>query len=80
MGKLKDKVVGKTKQAVAEIIGDGKLNEDGKEQARTIEPTNSEPPGKPLGNLDKLTWPTLAANGRWNVTVRALGLKGSKNR
>ena len=40
MGKLKDKVVGKTKQAVAEIIGDGKLNEDGKEQARTIEPTN----------------------------------------
>ena len=47
MGKIKDKVVGKTKQAVAEIIGDGKLNEDGKEQARTIEPTNSEPPGKP---------------------------------
>ena len=47
MGKLKDKVVGKTKQAVAEIIGDGKLNEEGKEQARTIEPTNSEPPGKP---------------------------------
>ena len=42
-------------QAVAEIIGDGKLNEEGKEQARTIEPTNSEPPGKPLGNLDKLT-------------------------
>ena len=55
MGKLKDRVVGKTKQAVAEIIGGGKLNEDGKEQARTIEPTNSEPPGKPLGNLDKLT-------------------------
>ena len=34
LGKLKDKVVGKTKQAVAEIIGDGKLNEEGKEQAR----------------------------------------------
>ena len=34
MGKLKDKVVGKTKQAVAEIIGDGKSNEEGKEQAR----------------------------------------------
>jgi hypothetical protein len=29
MGKLKDKVVGKTKQAVAEIIGDGKSNEEG---------------------------------------------------
>ena len=55
MGKLKDKVVGKTKQAVAEIIGDRKLNEEGKEQVRTIESTNGEPPGKPLGNLDKLT-------------------------
>jgi len=37
MGKLKDKVVGKTKQAVAEIIGDRKLNEEGEEQVRTIE-------------------------------------------
>ena len=71
MGKLKDKVVGKTKQAVAEIIGDGKLNEGGKEQARTIEPTNSELPGK-------LTDTSCQRSG--NVTVRALGLKGSKNR
>ena len=61
MGKLKDKVVGKTKQAVAEVLGDGNLNEEGKEQARTIEPTKSEPPRKQLGNLDKLTRPTLAA-------------------
>jgi hypothetical protein len=29
MGKLKDKVVGKTKQAVAEIIGDGKIERGG---------------------------------------------------
>jgi len=53
-GQLKDKVVGKTAGRRRDYR-DGKLNEEGKEQARTIEPTNSEPPGKPLGNLDKLT-------------------------
>jgi hypothetical protein len=57
-GQLKVKVVGKTKQAVGEIIGDGKLNEEGKEQARTTEPTNSEPPRKSLGNLEKSPDPT----------------------
>jgi uncharacterized protein YjbJ (UPF0337 family) len=34
MGKLKDKVVGKTKQVVAEFTGDGKLAEEGTEQAK----------------------------------------------
>ena len=42
-GQLKDKVVGKTKQAVGEIIGDGKLNEEGKEQTRTTDSTNGGP-------------------------------------
>ena len=52
MGKLKDKIAGKAKQAVAEITGDGKLAEEGKEQVRKGE---NEPAGKPFGNLDKLT-------------------------
>ena len=43
-GQLKDKVVGKTKQAVGEIIGDGKLNEEGKEQTRSEIWTNSPDP------------------------------------
>jgi uncharacterized protein YjbJ (UPF0337 family) len=50
MAKLKDKVVGKTKEVVAEVIGDGKLAEQGKEQVR-----KGETEQKPLGNLDKLT-------------------------
>ena len=52
MVKLKDKLVGKTKEVVAEVTGDGKLAEEGKEQARKGE---REPPVKPFGNLDKLT-------------------------
>jgi hypothetical protein len=52
MGKLQDKVAGKTKQIVAEVIGDGKLAEEGKEQTKKSE---QEKPAKPLGNLDRLT-------------------------
>jgi uncharacterized protein YjbJ (UPF0337 family) len=52
MGKLKDKVVGKTKEVVAEVTGDGQLAEDGKKPARKGE---KEPAVKPFGNLDKLT-------------------------
>jgi uncharacterized protein YjbJ (UPF0337 family) len=52
MAKFKDKVVGKTKEVVAEVTGDGKLAEEGKKQARKDE---KEPFVKPLGNLDKLT-------------------------
>jgi uncharacterized protein YjbJ (UPF0337 family) len=46
MVKLKDKIVGKTKEVVAEITGDSKLAEEGKEQARKGE---KDPPAKPLG-------------------------------
>ena len=49
---IKDKVVGKTKEVVAEIIGNGKLAEEGKEQVKKSE---AEPLSKPFGNLDKLT-------------------------
>lgn len=51
MGKLTDKVAGKTKQVVGEITGDGKLVEEGKEQVKK----GKKEPFKPLGNLDKLT-------------------------
>jgi uncharacterized protein YjbJ (UPF0337 family) len=52
MGKLKDRVVGKTKEVVAEVTGDGQLAEEGKEQARKGE---KQPAVKPFGNLEKLT-------------------------
>jgi uncharacterized protein YjbJ (UPF0337 family) len=51
MGKLSDQLAGKTKPIVAEVTGDGKLAEEGKEQVKKGE----KEPVKPLGNLDKLT-------------------------
>jgi uncharacterized protein YjbJ (UPF0337 family) len=51
MGKIKDKVAGKTKQVIAEVTGDGKLAREGKEQ---VEKAKTER-AKPLGNLDKLS-------------------------
>jgi len=59
MGALKgttDKVIGTAKEAVAEIIGDGRLQEEGKTQRRKGDNRENEPSdSKPLGNLDKLT-------------------------
>jgi hypothetical protein len=52
VGKIKDKVVGKTKQAVAKVTGDDSLAEEGKRQDRKAD---NEPFTKPFGNLDKLT-------------------------
>jgi uncharacterized protein YjbJ (UPF0337 family) len=52
MGNVKDKLIGKAKEAIAEVIGDGKLAEEGKEQ---VEKAAKEPGAKALGNLDKLT-------------------------
>jgi uncharacterized protein YjbJ (UPF0337 family) len=49
---IRDKIVGKTKEVVAEVNGDGKLAEEGKEQARK---GKKEPAVKPIGKLDKLT-------------------------
>jgi hypothetical protein len=51
MTKTSDKVAGKTKQLIAEVTGDGKLAEEGKEQARKPD----KEPAKPFGNLDQLT-------------------------
>ena len=52
-----DKIAGKTKEAVAEIVGDGKLGEEGKAQQRNAEAeTEADKPGdaSPLDPL-KLT-------------------------
>jgi uncharacterized protein YjbJ (UPF0337 family) len=50
------KIAGKAKEAVAEIIGDGKLREEGKAQQRKAEAEANEPDeANPLEPLDKLT-------------------------
>jgi uncharacterized protein YjbJ (UPF0337 family) len=49
MTKLKDKVVGKTKQLVAELIGDGRLREEGKQQDDKAKQEPSEL--NPFGDL-----------------------------
>lgn len=48
---------GKAKEAVAEILGDGKLQEEGKaEQRKSQAEENSDPRDlRPLGNLNRLT-------------------------
>jgi uncharacterized protein YjbJ (UPF0337 family) len=59
MGTLKgtaEKAIGKIKEVVAEIVGDGKLREEGKVEQRNANQEKSESGGiKPLGNLDRLT-------------------------
>jgi hypothetical protein len=54
MGKIKNKLAGNTKRAVADVTGDGKLAEEGKEQVKKSE---AAPLAMPFGNLDKLTYP-----------------------
>jgi hypothetical protein len=47
MARIQDKIVGKTKQVIAEITGDGKLAEEGMEQVKKPDPkANNKPPGK----------------------------------
>jgi uncharacterized protein YjbJ (UPF0337 family) len=53
---MTEKISGKTKEAVAEIIGDGKLREEGKAEQRKAEMEANEPEAaNPLEPLDKLT-------------------------
>jgi uncharacterized protein YjbJ (UPF0337 family) len=53
---LTEKISGKTKEAVAEIIGDGKLREEGKAQQRKAELEPDQPDdANPLEPLNKLT-------------------------
>ncbi|WFU19304.1 CsbD family protein [Bradyrhizobium sp. CB3481] len=48
---------GKAKEAIAEVLGDGKLQEEARAEQRQKEKgENEEPSGpKPLGNLNRLT-------------------------
>ena len=52
-----DKVAGKTKQVVAEVTGDCKLQEEGKTQERVGEVASKDEAGplNPLGNPNQLT-------------------------
>jgi uncharacterized protein YjbJ (UPF0337 family) len=59
MGAIKgttDEVIGTAKETVAEIIGDARLQEEGKTQQRKgAHRKNEQSDSKPLGNLNKLT-------------------------
>ena len=55
MGAL-NKAIGTAKETVAEIIGDAKLQEEGKSQkGKGATEQEEQSDLKPLGNLDKLT-------------------------
>lgn len=50
-------VKGKTKEAIAEVLGDGKLQQEAKDEQRQDQQDEDKELGgpKPLGNLDRLT-------------------------
>ena len=53
---ITDRIAGKSKEAVAEIIGDGKLREEGKAQQRRADAEKDEAvDADPLKPLNKLT-------------------------
>ena len=52
MTNIADRIGGRVKQLIAEIISDGRLAEEGAQEIRKAE---TAPPAKPFGNLDKLT-------------------------
>ncbi|MEH2507716.1 MULTISPECIES: CsbD family protein [unclassified Bradyrhizobium] len=50
------RVAGKTKEVIAEVVGDGKLQEEAKAEQRKIEDEDKDPSElNPLGNLHRLT-------------------------
>jgi uncharacterized protein YjbJ (UPF0337 family) len=53
MTKLKDKLAGKVKQVVAEITGDGRLQEEGKAQENQAKDRPNEL--NPLPDMNQLT-------------------------
>ena len=53
---IKRKLAGKTRELVAETVGDGKLQEEGRREARDAEAKTNEPSRlNPLRNLNDLT-------------------------
>jgi uncharacterized protein YjbJ (UPF0337 family) len=51
----KQKLAGKSKRLVGEILGDQALDDEGKSQEKQGEELQENGGFKPLGNLDKLT-------------------------
>jgi uncharacterized protein YjbJ (UPF0337 family) len=50
------RVAGKTKEVIAEVVGDGKLQEESQAEQRKSEEEDKEPGTlNPLGNLHRLT-------------------------
>lgn len=53
---VKNKIAGKAKQVLGEVLGDQDLHEEGKDQEREgREEVDGAGSPKPLGNLDNLT-------------------------
>jgi uncharacterized protein YjbJ (UPF0337 family) len=52
---IADKAAGAAKEAVAEIIGDAELQDEGKMQRKGVPEKNEQSKLKPLGDLDKVT-------------------------
>ena len=52
---VKDEIAGKTKRVIGEVLGDQKLDDEGKAQERQGQETEETGDAKPLGNLDQLT-------------------------
>lgn len=46
---------GKAKEAIAEVLGDGRLQEEAKAEQRKSQEEEDKEPGNPLGNLNRLT-------------------------
>jgi uncharacterized protein YjbJ (UPF0337 family) len=46
---------GKAKEAIAEVLGDGRLQDEAKAEQRNSQEKEDKEPGSPLGNLNRLT-------------------------
>jgi uncharacterized protein YjbJ (UPF0337 family) len=46
---------GKAKEAIAEVLGDGRLQEEAKAEQRKSQEEEDKEPGRTLGNLNRLT-------------------------
>lgn len=58
MGRIKRaarQAKGKAKEAIAEVLGDGRLQEEAKAEQRKSQEEEDKEPGGPLGNLNRLT-------------------------
>lgn len=59
LGRVAETVAGKTKQLVAEVVGDGKLSDEGKRQVKRAE---EKARGEQVQEADKSNISTIANN------------------